>query len=707
MIIKQISMKNFQCYVGDHDSNCFEFQEGLNLIIGNNGGGKSKVFDAFYWVLYDQIFNSDTRVFTSTRDYGEKLISDKVTREATIGTTVTTEVTLTAVATDEKEYRLTRAFNASKINDEDNKWLSEPSNLYIENRKATRWSVCSESEDSVLKRVIPPQLKPYMWFQGEQVDGLMDLTDKSALTQIINILSGINKYDDIVKLTDKGSEKASKELRKSQNLLSKNTGKSEQLIKEHEEQEKTINKTKNNITKFQENLDIANIRIEELISKIDDATKKAALKEQKKQLEYDCEKLEQELVQKHSTFNSKIFKDFWILKNANKQISKYSEKYRKYNVVHQEFLNQNAPTTIKSKLPIDVPGPVHIKQMLIDCKCHVCNREAAEGSEAWEHMKFLIGRDSASEKESFKQDCSQCFKELYESSLKVEYPIKETSSNINKEFNDLASIRKKISESKSKITSIKNNFESLLEEDSSESIVSAFRQHELNKEIFTSKLTKAEASLKSQEDKLSLIQQELNSLVTGEIEVAIRNADTVFKSLVAIAKSTRKDVYTALVKELEMNANSIFKGMASRNNAITGKIQLKMLPNDTCIPEIIGHDGFIMSGSNDSNIILVKLSLIIAILTSNAKWSENYALISDAPTAKMAKGYSEGFYEALSKHFKQSIVMTYDFISPEERLALRQNNSFEMGSIYLIESHFPNGNREDRSDLEIILKKDK
>jgi len=51
--------------------------------------------------------------------------------------------------------------------------------------------------------------------------------------------------------------------------------------------------------------------------------------------------------------------------------------------------------------------------------------------------------------------------------------------------------------------------------------------------------------------------------------------------------------------------------------------------------------------------------------------------------------------------------MTYDFISPEERLALRQNNSFEMGSIYLIESHFPNGNREDRSDLEIILKKDK
>jgi DNA sulfur modification protein DndD len=130
-----------------------------------------------------------------------------------------------------------------------------------------------------------------------------------------------------------------------------------------------------------------------------------------------------------------------------------------------------------------------------------------------------------------------------------------------------------------------------------------------------------------------------------------------------------------------------------------------MMPNDTCIPEIIDNDGYIMSGSNDSNIILVKLSLIISILTSKAKWSENYALISDAPTAKMAKGYSDGFYETLGKSFKQSIVMTYDFIDPEDRKTLINNSiAFNLGSIHIIESHFPNGNRDDRSDLEVIIK---
>lgn len=701
MNINQISMKNFQCYVGDHERNCFKFKEGLNLVIGNNGGGKSKLFDAFYWVLYDEIFNSDKRALTSTREYGEKLISDKVTRRTEVGATVTAEVMLTCIGSNEKEYRLTRAFHATKIK-EDNGWICERSSLIIEEKKTTRWSPCSESEDSVLRRVIPPQLKPYMWFQGEQVDGLMDLTDKSALTQIINILSDINKYDEIVNLTDKGSQKASSELRRFQNKLSKNVGKSEQLNNDYERQIKAISDTRSDIAIFEENLEIANVRIEELISKIDDATKKSALKERKNQLEDKCEQLEKQLTQKHSSFNSKLFNDFWVLKNSGKQISKFAEKYKKYHVAHQDLINQNAATKIK--LPMNVPGPVHVQQMLEDCKCYVCDREALKGSEAWEFIKSLIERNQQPEKEFFKLDCSQYFQELYESSLKFEIPIKQTNKNIAQEFAYLDTLRNKINESKGEIESINNDFESLLEDDRSESIVSEFRQHENNKGLFATRLAKAQEKLLLQEQKQKRIKDELDSLVTGEIDKAVRNADVVFSQLVEIAKSTRKDVFASLVNQLESNANNIFKNMASRNNSITGKIKLKMLPNDTCIPEIVDNDGYIMSGSNDSNIILVKLSLIISILTSKAKWSENYSIISDAPTAKMAKGYSEGFYEALGNNFKQSIVMTYDFIESYERDILRQNKAFNVGSIYLIESHFPNGNREDRSDLEIIIK---
>lgn len=694
-------MKNFQCYAGEHERNSFKFQEGLNLVIGNNGGGKSKLFDAFYWVLYDQIFNSDTRAFLPTREYGAKLISDKVTRNLEVGDTASAEVVVTAVGSNEKEYRLTRVLHATKMS-EDNKWFCEPSRLIIEDKKTTRWFPCSESEESVLRRVIPPQLKPYMWFQGEQVDGLMDLTDNSALTQIINILSDIHKYDEIVSLTAKGSQKASTDLRKSQNKLSKDTNKSEELSVNYDKQVEAIANTKNDIEIFRENIEVANVKIEELISKIDDATKKSALKERKSRLETECEQFEKDLTQKHKSFNKKIFNDFWILKNASKQIEQFAKKYKAYHAAHQERINQNAATKIK--LPINVPGPVHVQQMLEDCKCYVCDREAPKDSEAWKHIKSLIERNNEPEKELFVTDCSQYFQELYESSLRLQIPIKRTNQKIAEEFASLDLLRNKINESKSEIEKIKNDFESLLEDDRSESIVNQFRQHGKNKELFTSRLAKSQSQLQLQEQKLSQIQNELGSLVTGNIDNAIKNADTIFSQLSDIAKSTRKDVYTSIVDELESTANTIFENMASRNNSIKGKIKLRMMPNFTCIPEIVDNDGYIMSGSNDSNIILVKLSLIISILTSKSKWSENYSLISDAPTAKMAKGYSDGFYEALSKNFKQSIVMTYDFIEANERENLLRNQDFKLGSIHLVESHFPNGNRDDRSDLEILIK---
>jgi DNA sulfur modification protein DndD len=701
MIIKQISMKNFQCYVGEHERNCFKFTEGLNLVIGNNGGGKSKLFDAFYWILYDQIFNSDTRAFTPTRLYGEKLISDKITRASDVGDTVTAEVMLIALGSNHKEYRLTRVLHATKIKDE-NGWICENSSLIIEDKKTTRWSPCSESEESVLKRVIPPQLKPYMWFQGEQVDGLMDLTDKSALTQIINILSDIHKYDEIVNLARKGSDKSSSELRRSQNKLSKNAKRSEELNCDYENAIKAISNSKGDIETYKENLEKASSTIEGLISKIDDATKKSALKEKKLHLENKYTQFEDQLTKTLSSFNSKLFKDFWVLKNTGKQISKFAGKYKKFHANHQEIINQSAATKIK--LPMNVPGPVHVEQMLEDCKCYVCDREAPQGSEAWEFIKSLIERNKEPEKELFKQDCSRFFQDLYESSLKFEIPIKQTNQSIANEFASLGSLRNKINEAKDEIEKIKGEFESLLEDDRSDSIVSEFRQNENNKQLFSTRLSKEQEKLFSQEQELKRIKDELESLVTGEIDQAVRNADVVFSELLEIAVSTRKDVYASLVSELENNANIIFKDMASRNNSITGKIKLKMLPNDTCIPEIVDKEGYIMSGSNDSNIILVKLSLIISILTAKAKWSENYSLISDAPTAKMAKGYSEGFYEALARNFKQSIVMTYDFIENSERELLKKNSAFNIGSIHLIESHFPNGNRDDRSDLEVIIK---
>jgi hypothetical protein len=86
----------------------------------------------------------------------------------------------------------------------------------------------------------------------------------------------------------------------------------------------------------------------------------------------------------------------------------------------------------------------------------------------------------------------------------------------------------------------------------------------------------------------------------------------------------------------------------------------------------------------------------MSIILSRGKGGENYALITDAPTSKMSENYSNGFYNTLSNKFKQSIVMTYDFNTEEKRKILSEYN---VGSIYIIRSNFPNNDSADRTDL--------
>ena len=229
MIIDSISMKDFQCYFGGHEKNTLKFRSGINLVVGDNGGGKSKLYDAFYWVLYDQVFNSDKREFVTTKNYQENLISDRTKNECPIGKQITTEIVLIVVDSRDTKYRVTRVYKSKKI--DDRIWQGEESSrLLIEEYKVTRWqSVPSEKHSSILERVIPSHLKPYMWFQGEQVDSLMDFKNKSALMQAINLLSDIGEYDDLITISKTGADKSAKNYAKAASLLSKNKTESKKL----------------------------------------------------------------------------------------------------------------------------------------------------------------------------------------------------------------------------------------------------------------------------------------------------------------------------------------------------------------------------------------------------------------------------------------------------------------------------------------------
>jgi DNA sulfur modification protein DndD len=697
MIISSISMKNFQCYSGEHESNTLHFSDGLNLIIGDNGGGKSKLYDAFYWVIHNQVFQSDQRQMINTRIYKDNLISDKAKANCPIGETISAEVTLIVTSTNDKKYKLERIFKAKKLADRE--WESDiDSTMLISEYKHTKWNLLPSAKyTNIINRVIPGHIKPYMWFQGEQVDSLMDLADSSALSQVVGLLSDISDYDDLISIAKNGANKASKELKKHKSNLSSDETLSKSLNSDLEGYDKDIKKLNSQIDQFDTEIEEAKLKVEELISKVDDAEAKANYKSEKKALEDRYKSLEKKLLNANNNSSKGLFQKHWILKNIPPFFKKFDDKYKQYTIKHNEKVN--AGKTNEIKLPLNMPRPVHVEQMIDDESCYVCGRSAPKGSEAHEHIISLIKRKPS--KNIFENDFSNEFESLYNNNLRYGVAIDGIDESIISNFKNIVDIKNRLTTTANDIKEIDNQFDILIEEDKSEDILKSYKQHNENKEKFERIKIKLSRELETALKEKENVQSRIDKLVTGEIDKVKVAADFIFSNLEKLAKSTKQHVFESIISELEGFSNEIFNDMTEKNTSIKGQIKFKKLGYGVYIPEIVDSDGYIINSPNDSNIILVKLALIMAILTARAKWSDNYSLISDAPTSKMAENYTFGFYKTLSNRFKQSIVTTYDFLEDDRKEALHK---FNIGKVYQIEPSSPAGDSDNRSDLSVNIR---
>ena len=370
MIINYISMLNFQCFYGNHESNTVAFSDGINVIIGDNGHGKSKLWNAFYWALYDQIFDSDRERFVTTRQSGESIFSDRAKKECAVEEFVKAEIKLEVVDSQGVRFEIYRMLKAKKL--DDHNWEVAPtSSILIRRYKVTQWQKVNESEyRSILERVLPGHLKPYMWFQGEQVNSLMDFQNQTSLTQAIQLLSDITNYDDLVDITRDGKEKSAKELRIEQKRLSSDSSKSEAIERQVTNKQKDLEEEERDRESNTRNKEEAEIGFDGLINSMSDAQKRAENKANLDSLTNKRDANSQQLDSKIQALNKKLFSSHWVLKDCEPSITDFSGKYDKF--LEHHYQKAALDKIAESQLPVDVPQPIFVNKMLADEACFVC-----------------------------------------------------------------------------------------------------------------------------------------------------------------------------------------------------------------------------------------------------------------------------------------------------------------------------------------------
>jgi DNA sulfur modification protein DndD len=728
MIIKSIAIENFQCYSGKLAQNKFEFRNGLNVIIGDNGSGKSKLYDAFFWVLYDKIFDSSIRDTAYTSVVGINLVSDMAKANCPIGEKVTAKIQL--ILQEFKgdssypiEYNLERSFTIQKIketqdyNDPENWKVASNSITSIEMKDMLNFKPMPglDAFERIVQKLIPTDMSQYLWFQGEQVDSLIDFKNENSLTQAINILSDINYYDSIIEIAGKVYKQAEAAYRNELKEKSKNESEAQTLSKRQEELEKLIIRDEIDFEAVSKNLDYAEDYKDELLAKVKDAQELEQIKSGLKNCKEKINRINEKLEITRKGFNNNLFSKQWVLRNGDAifkafeyKLKDYDEERENKKIEHKIKLQQEA--AIRNRLPENVPNASYLKEMIAEKHCFLCDRDFEENDHAHEYLNDLFEKTKMT-RVSFSDILQNDFKPFFQQLYNTGYYLKtNVISTIDSSIaNELESIEKQEEKRKDAILELEILDQKLkhllgtssVGEDESKDIVRNFQQYDKDKEKFQRQKFEIEQRLSAYNKELKDVLDKMKHNVGESINPETIEKKEVLEAFFELAKSTRAMVFEEQIRRIEEEANKHFKRMTADNRSVQGTIILKKHGNNY-MPKNVDEDGIELTSINDSNIILIKLSTIMAIVTAKGK-SEFHPLISDAPTSKFSDNYTIGFCNTVDDVFAQSIILSYDFyhnLALRERLLKEVDN---LGAVYLIDPSIKEENRTNRKELSTSI----
>ncbi|PKG52927.1 ATP-binding protein [Olleya sp. 1-3] len=677
-IINSISFKNFFNYYGEFEDNMYDLKEGINIIVADNGAGKSKFFNAFLWLFNDQVLDSDDKIRKNIKDVYVKILSDKAKNETQIRDTVDCAIQVEYTYGKLHKFQIIKSFTLTKLNNDisdPNSWQFTINDTEINKTDLvlTKYKPVYDEDEKrkIIDRLILPNFRKYSFFQGEEVDDIIDFSEKDSIEGAVQNLTDISKYRKLVDLTEEFKIKAEKDLanqnnandqqaRDLNNAIAEKDKVREQLkheTKKLSEWEITFSdaeKEKNNLDKIYANAD----KRKELDDKLRPLNKK--LKDKAAEFEEFLDRLNNKFFDGNFSWIAmgfdKTVKDF---RNLNDKF--IDERYKKKALLDIE----ESPNNYFHFLPVNSPDAVSIQNMIDNEHCYVCDRPAKKGKPEHDYLLKLKNRpiESAKEKTFVKNDLKDFFGN-------IQIQAQPFYSRIPDVKNSIMLTKEKEQELKRQINQIKERIKSL--KDQRKDIFVGGEDSETSDSQILSNYHGAIRRMENARSKIDdIIRPKINKLKTDihniEIEIdALNSTQDIpqgykdnYSIAIDLAKATlnAKDrVYDNMISLLEEHANQHFKNLTVNNDLAGGILKFEKTPSGSINFNYSDSNNNIVYGSSEGFQRMKKFSVVMAIISANNS-EYNYPLLADAPISAFGEGFTEGFFEATGEVFPQSIVL--------------------------------------------------
>lgn len=672
MKINSITINNFQSYF---EEQTIEFGDGLNLIIGNGGKGKSKLFNAFYWVLFGRIYVTSEGWCTTDNLYQSshkalknyEVINKKALYDANIGDNVNCFVRLELTTDKNFHYMIERNIVATRKEastwDSSGAWSLTPASLSVnyDSTFGTKIDTGIMAENKIAD-LFPEGIRGYIWFQGESLDELIDFRKPETLENAVKHISYYPFYEKLTSIISSSKTKiekqentklreANKQNSNASDLLSKIRNLQTQIESKNQEKEKT-----------QQNIELISSAITADEDKISGVASFAGLSQEYHECEEEIIKINSRLTEIDNE-QRRMLPTLWILRGIDNMIIE-SQKIIESHV--------NTEYTAPERKYIDEPSRKKLEDILNkDHQCFVCGSlvdDEHPDTVNWIKNRLRMQEEYYKELEDYRNNLefSKQFN-IFVGGIR-DYPeaLLRNLSKIDKQYEISENEVEKLFAKRTNLYEKKRQIDKKIEEVKRQYGVDPHKEAK-SVPILKNNVKASRTELDKQKRLYLSLDSYINELNQDLIEAerklkelgiisgtVVRVPETEWKNisnfLANICNDVQEKARQELLKQIEERANMFYNRFTEHDHGYKGRVEI----NDDYS---ISFD----AGLNTSHEDRKKMSIINALLSLNQEALETYyPFISDAPTSSFDPSTTHKYLMGIKDIFGQTIIMTKD-----------------------------------------------
>ena len=683
MIIKEIRIKNFRSYYGDN--NVFEFSDGLTLILGDNGDGKTTFFEALEWLFKTELDRGNQEL---------ENVSEMRKSKLEIGDMDEVSVFMSfehnGFKSVEKSFTFERtgvsSFRAGKVN-----------YTGYEDTDSGREQV---SGKLLVNRCYDAFIQRFSMFKGESRLDVFD--DKTALKTLVDKFSDIRAFDELV-------EHVIEFEKKSNAAYLKEMKSDDKVSKEAKELEQKIKRASDDVAQIKKDINEKKTSVELYSSKLKELEHNQETSERYKEIE-DRRKTQQEKKNKLQSqismvdYNHALLDRYWILAPFPKILQEFKQKCSSFSKEkrkqERDFDRQQAEEIGKRKavkeiketlvngseeLPWYLPDQDTMQEMINDHICKVCGRPAPEGSEAYnfmvkklnDYIKHVEASVSQKEKEKNLEE-KTLFKfnhieKMHSLSISLsgsnESEIANKATEIIERIDLVSRLRQDLKVIENKLQDIMDEKSRLLIQAGNVSETVLEKDFKDIKGLFEQRgraeirLTEMNGELALKEKQLRDLQNEMDGLnpSSGQVKV-LRDVHRALEVICKAFANAKEANLRRFLSELEEKANEYLDVLSA--NDFHGVVRLRQTADESTDIKLFSSNKTEITKPSGSQKTEVYISVLFAISDfTKEKRDEDYPLIFDAATSSFGDSKEEEFYNVIDGLDKQCIIVTKDFMT--------------------------------------------